>query len=327
MRSWFNIKAAAAGADTAEISIFDEIGAWGISAKDFITDLKAKAAGATKATLLINSNGGDVFQGWAIFNALKSSGLDITVKVMGIAASMASVVAMAGKRIEMPANSMMMVHNASSGLFGDAENMRAVADVLDKIDNSIVAAYAARTGKSEDEVRALMSADSYLTAAECVELGFADEVTGAAKVTALFDIERLPENVRALFESPPVDDPSPLVDEIVAQASAAGLSEFAATWALDAAITDVEAVRSAVASARAIKALCTLVGKGDLLTAFVNSKATVVEARSKLSELLVAESNATAIDKVPCPGTKSSAPKAAVTSAAVWAAGSMKQKG
>lgn len=317
MRGWYNIKAAT-GTDAPEISIFDEIGGWGITAKEFITDFKAKTTGATKATLLLNSNGGDVFQGWAIFNTLKASGLDITVKVMGIAASMASVIAMAGKRIEMPANSMMMVHNASSGLFGDAEDLRAVADVLDKIDASIVAAYALRTGKTEDEVRALMAADSFLTADEAVELGFADEVTGAVKATAQFDTSRLPENVRALFAPP---EQTAFADEVAALASAAGFSEFAAGWALDPTIKSAADVRAVITAAREVKSLCALVGHADMAPGFIKVRASVADARTKLSEVLVAESDATVIDKVPGPTKPAPTAKAPITSASIWDAG------
>lgn len=197
MRNWYSIKALAS--DAAEIAIYDEIGMWGITAKDFIADLKK--IDATKLNLSINSPGGSVFDGFAIFNALKASGKDITVTVVGIAASMASVIAMAGKKIKMPKNAMMMVHNAISGVYGDAENMREVADVLDKIDNSIVATYVARTGKSEEEVRALMADDTYMTAEEAVSIGFADELIDEMKVTACFELERLPENVKAMFQS------------------------------------------------------------------------------------------------------------------------------
>ena len=95
-KHWFSMKAAAQEGGTAEISIFDEINPYyGVTARDFIAQFKTVTAKASKVVLSINSIGGDVFQGLAIYNALKASGKDITVRVMGIAASMASVIAMA----------------------------------------------------------------------------------------------------------------------------------------------------------------------------------------------------------------------------------------
>ena len=130
MKNWFTIKAAAKEGGTAEISIFDEINPYyGVTAKNFIDEFKAKTANASKVTLAINSPGGDVFQGFAIYNALKNSGKEINVRVMGIAASMASVIAMAGNTIEMPKNAMMMVHNAITGIYGDAEELRDRAEI------------------------------------------------------------------------------------------------------------------------------------------------------------------------------------------------------
>ncbi len=156
MKTWFTIKALAD--DSAEISIFDEIGMWGVSAKDFINDFRK--VNAQKVTLLINSPGGSVFDGLAIYNVLRQSKADVTVKVMGLAASAASFIAMAGKKIVMPKNAFMMVHNPISGIFGNSDEMRKWADTVDKFTLSLIGIYAARTGKSEDEIKALLDAET-----------------------------------------------------------------------------------------------------------------------------------------------------------------------
>ena len=321
--TWYTIKAAATP-DAVDIAIFDEIGYWGVTAKSFITDLKAKAKdGVKRANLSINSPGGSVFEGWAIFNALKASGLEIHVTVMGIAASMASVIAMAGKTITMPANSMMMVHNAISGVYGDAEDLRAVVEVLDKIDNSIVATYVARTGKPEDEVRALMSADTFMTAAEALDLGFATAVIDPVEARASFDIAQLPENVRAVFKAvAPPPKPVSLAAQIKAAAEAAGLGEYAASWAVDDRLPTMEAVNAAIADAVEVVALCEMVGRPDDAGDHIRARAPIVDVRKALHAALAAADQATHTDgSRPSKDTQpeAGAGKHEFNPAAVWA--------
>ncbi|HHH6356488.1 TPA: head maturation protease, ClpP-related, partial [Escherichia coli] len=117
----------------ADIYIYDEIGFWGVTAKQFISDLNA-LGDITHINLHINSPGGDVFEGIAIFNALKTHGASITVYVDGVAASMASVIAMVGNPVIMPENTFMMIHKPFGFTGGDAEDMRTYADLLDKVE-------------------------------------------------------------------------------------------------------------------------------------------------------------------------------------------------
>ena len=141
MKTWYNLTDKG---ETPVLSIFDDIGAYGVSAKLFLDDLRAVKA--KSVDLEINSPGGDVFAGLAIYNGLRNSGKTINVKVLGLAASAASLVAMAGDTIEMPENAFLMIHNPWSFAAGDANDMRATADVLDKIGASLVTTYANRTG-------------------------------------------------------------------------------------------------------------------------------------------------------------------------------------
>lgn len=189
--TWFAMQPTAAG---AEILIFDYIGAWGITAKDFIDELKALGEVAD-ITVRINSYGGEVFDGLAIHNALHRHQAQVTVMVDGIAASIASVIAMAGDLVVMPENAMMMVHDPSGLVIGTADDMRDLADALDKMKASLVSVYRAKTGLDDAEIEQIMADETWLTAAEAVEKGFADEVEGkvemAAMVTAAsFDLSK-----------------------------------------------------------------------------------------------------------------------------------------
>ena len=179
MRQWFTMKAAE---KSAEIVIYDEIGKswWGedtVSAKSFLDELDRAGRGRCRSTLRINSPGGDVFDGVAIHNAIKNHKANVTAHVDGLAASAASFIAMAADKIVMPANTFMLVHGASGFSFGNADDMRAVADDLDRIDKSLTATYVARSKSSTAKVKALMKEDRLMDAAEAKEWGFADEVT------------------------------------------------------------------------------------------------------------------------------------------------------
>lgn len=205
-KTWFTIRNAATADAPAEISIHDEIGSWGVSAKDFLAQLRSIAA-ATPINLSIHSPGGEVFDGLAIYHALKARG-NVTVRIEGLAASMASVIAMAGTRIEMPRNAFLMIHNPSGFAMGDAADMRQLADLLDKIKSSLVAAYRDRTKKTDEDIMDMMDAETWLTGEEAVEHGFADATTDEVALSAsAFKTARITAALRhaprALFDTPP----------------------------------------------------------------------------------------------------------------------------
>lgn len=186
-QSWFSIRNAVNGSDTAEIFIYDIIGGYDINAKSFIAELKK--IGAANIDLRINSPGGAVFDGNAIYNALKRHPAAVTVFIDGIAASIASVVAMAGDVIRMPENAMMMIHNPSNLAFGDAEDMRRGAELLDKVKETIISAYASKTGRSRKQIAQLMDDETWMTAADALELGFADYIDDEVKAAACFELD------------------------------------------------------------------------------------------------------------------------------------------
>ncbi|MBO8132463.1 Clp protease ClpP [Dickeya fangzhongdai] len=192
---------------TADIYIYDEIGYWGVTAKQFISDLDALGE-LSLINLHINSPGGDVFDGIAIFNALKHCGASITVHVDGIAASMASYIAMVGNPVIMPENTMMMIHKPWGVAGGNADEMRDYADLLDKVENNLIPAYAAKTGKTPEEISALLADETWLSGSECVELGFADQVVAPLQAMACInskcieDFEKMPQNIRNMIKPP-----------------------------------------------------------------------------------------------------------------------------
>jgi ATP-dependent Clp endopeptidase proteolytic subunit ClpP len=162
-----------AGSDVADLYLFDEVSFYGIDANSFRAELDEVKA--SKLRLRINSPGGDVFDGIAIANLLRARDPEFEVVVDGLAASIASVIAVAGGKVTMSPNSQMMIHDASGIVMGDAEDMRSMAKVMDKISDNIAGAYATKAGGDPAEWRKRMRAETWFSAAEAVESGLADE--------------------------------------------------------------------------------------------------------------------------------------------------------
>lgn len=166
-------------ATVAEVYIYDEIGMWGQSASDFIAELSQVSAGSID--LHLNSPGGEVFDGIAIYNALKSHPANVTVYVDSLAASIASVIAQAGDHIVMRQGAQMMIHDAAGLCFGNADDMRGMADLLDRQSDNIAGFYAGRAGGTAKQWRTKMAAETWYTAEEAVAAGLADEAVKATK--------------------------------------------------------------------------------------------------------------------------------------------------
>jgi ATP-dependent Clp endopeptidase proteolytic subunit ClpP len=178
MSTWFDIKAKAEA--EADVFLYDEIGGFGVNARDFISEIRA--SGAKKINLRINSPGGSVFDGLAIYNFLKEQ--DVTVQVDGLAASIASIIAMAGKEVRIASNGFLMIHNPWGGAMGDSEEMRQTADLLDKIRDSLVGTYAKKTGKDEETIKRWMDDETWFSAEEAKENGFVDTITDEVSFSA-----------------------------------------------------------------------------------------------------------------------------------------------
>lgn len=209
---------------TAEILLYDQIGEsfWGggTSAKQFAEQLKAVDK-VDSITLRINSPGGDVFEGAAMYDLISQSSIPVDVVVDGLAASAAFTVAMAGRSISIGEAGMMMMHNARGMTFGTADDMKSTADVLTKISDQMAGLYAKRSGMPLADVKALMDAETWLTPEECVAKGFAGKVikseSGEENVTmvaAAFDLSKAYQHV-----------PKPLTHQVAIAASAKFLSQ------------------------------------------------------------------------------------------------------
>lgn len=155
-----------------EIYLFDYIEE-GLTACQVMESLYKE--GTEPAVIHINSSGGDVFEGIALYNFLKPR--NVTVYIDGICASAASIIAMSG-HVVMPRNALMMIHNPIGYTYGDSEEMRKQGEILDKIRDSLVMIYAEKTGLESEKIIGMMKSETWMSGAEAKSLGFADEVTG-----------------------------------------------------------------------------------------------------------------------------------------------------
>jgi ATP-dependent Clp protease protease subunit len=181
-----NIRFVNKGNSRGEIWLYDVVGeGWfgGMSAKTFVAEMQ-KLGKVDVINLHINSPGGSVFDGVAIYNSLKNHPARIEVDVDSEASSIASVIAMAGDEIRMASNAMMMIHDPEGMARGNAEDMRKTADLLDQVKGVIADTYAKRTGKKYADVVALMAEETWMTADEALQMGFADVVTGEQRIAA-----------------------------------------------------------------------------------------------------------------------------------------------
>jgi len=226
------IKVRAKGQHKAEVLIYEQIGKdfWdgsGVTAKQFVEDLQALGE-VHEITVRINSPGGSVNDGVAIYNALKSHSAKVLVQIDAAAYSIASIIAMAGERITMAGNAMMMIHDPFTITAGNADEMRRVAAVLDLSADVMANTYAKRTGMDAAEIRELMKAETWFTAEQAVAAGFADEALEALPMAANFDLSRF-RNVPAavLAQSVPSDVPNvPKEEQMTTPAASATAADI-----------------------------------------------------------------------------------------------------
>ena len=179
-KKWYKIEAKA---NVADVFIYDEISWFGISADDFVKDLNAVDASLIKVHL--NTPGGNVFDGVAIHNALKQHKAKVETYIEGLAASIGSIIALAGETVYMAKNAFFMIHEPWIIAVGDSTDLRKTADVLDKIRGTLVQTYVDKTGKDEKQVDEWVKAETWFTAEEAKDAGFIDEI---------IDEEKEPEN-------------------------------------------------------------------------------------------------------------------------------------
>lgn len=297
-----------------EIWFTGEIG-WDVWSREVIPALQEMDGEGKTITIFLSSGGGDVFDGYAIGNFIGQMKATVNVKVMAWAASIATFIAVKADSIEMPSNSMFMIHEASGGAYGRAEEIRQTATLIDKINDQLAGAYntkrlATQGSTDGEDFRELMRAgDAWFTAEEAFALGLIDTISDPVNVQAsarvdLLDALNAPESVRALLaaqvEATQEDTPpAPTEEELAAQAAAeeeakakaeaaaaaeaeaARLAEEAAA-AQAAADAEAAAAAEAAQAAEAITAVCRAFEAPDRAAEFIAAKASLVDVRKAL---------------------------------------------
>lgn len=213
-KKWYSISAKAD--DTAEIYIYEQIGEdWfgeGVQAKNFVKELAGLKA--SKINLRINSPGGSVFDGQTIYNAIKRHPATVDTYIDGVAASIASVIALAGDKVIMAPNALFMIHNPWGFAQGSADDMRKYAELLDKVRDTIVTVYREKCSLPDEEIIAAMDAETWMSAEETQAAGFCDEISSAsAGVSSMFNFaglgfRNMPPEASLIHPTEPVDLPA-----------------------------------------------------------------------------------------------------------------------
>lgn len=262
-RDWYRIENSV-GAGPANIHIYSEIGYWGITAEDFVAELNQ--INAAEIHVHINSPGGEIFDGIAIANALAAHPAKVTSFVDSLAASIASVIALAGDRVVMAPRSQMMIHDGSGFCIGNAADMREMAVLLDRQSDNIASVYAEKAGGTVEEWRAVMTAEQWYSAEEAVAAGLADEVSSSRTSPEENSLEnswdlsifRYPSREAAPAPTPvntaavadPVEESAP-ADAMPADVTEDMLREAGVTAGQRVTQADVDAARAAAAAEEA----------------------------------------------------------------------------
>ncbi|SSW68512.1 head maturation protease, ClpP-related [Achromobacter agilis] len=336
-KAWYSITVnAQADRPVVEIRIYGEIGFWGTTAEAFVAELDAAAAGGADILVSLNSPGGDVFDAFAIYNALLRYASRVTTRVDGVAASAASLIAMAGKPTIMPENTQMMIHNAWIITGGTAEDLRTTAEMMDRIRDGVVAAYSRKSGLDSDRIIEMMDATTWMSALEAQALGFCDLIEEPVRLqmsdsaaAVLQKHKNLPDDVKAMLKSLEEDEPEPTpdpkpepapapappADVPTASALAArvyafcrqeGIADLAEGVLLSGALDSLELADQRVTQAKEIAGICLAAKLPEKAAGFVSAGLTVDQARARLFERVVADAGDPINNRPP---TNSSAPK------------------
>jgi ATP-dependent Clp endopeptidase proteolytic subunit ClpP len=235
MKPCFTFKASADESAPAEILIYDQIGRdfWsgeGVVAKEFAQEL-AKIPAARKITVGINSPGGSVHDGLAIYNLLSARRNQVTCRIDGIAASIASIIALAGSKLVMPASALLMIHDPSGICMGTADEMREMATALEKHKEALVNVYEEKTKKPRAEIEQAMKDETWFTAADAKAFGLVDDVTAEVAATNNFDLSqfrRVPASLKNQTKPPAPNESGATTSimnrtEMIALATALGI--------------------------------------------------------------------------------------------------------
>jgi ATP-dependent protease ClpP protease subunit len=224
---------ASATGTTLTMALYDVIGGdmFGNGITPQMVSDALSQSGCTDITLRLNSPGGDAFAGVAIYNILRASKLPVNVIVDGMAASAASIIAMAGDSITMNQGSVMMIHEAQGMAYGDAATMVKMADTLKTVTGSIADIYASRTKTSKKDVLDMMAEETWMDSKDCVAKNFATAVSKEASIGNSFDLSafrNVPETLKAVAKTKEVDGDHLTAGDFVY----VGNSDDTSTWSL-----------------------------------------------------------------------------------------------
>jgi ATP-dependent protease ClpP protease subunit len=303
-----------------EVFVYGEIGTWGITANQFVQDLRAMDDGVSPVIAAFNSIGGDLFDGLAMHNALSRLGERCTGRIDALAASAASVAVCGAHRVVIASNAMLMIHNPYTYAGGDAEDFRRVADVLDQTLEAIIAAYKAKAPDIDDaELRRMVNAETWLTANEAVALGLADEVGDGITVKAclgqgavLQRYQHAPAELVAQLDEPPetdldldpVDPPlvPPVVDSaklalmITQRCTAAGISNLVEPLLSSTQLESEEIVLAGLTRATAVNDLCVAARLPEFSAEYVAAGLDAAAVRARLFDKIVTSGKGFEID-------------------------------
>lgn len=324
-KKWLSIQAKQIGEEkVAEVRIYDEIGFWGTTAKSFVEELDAAAVDATKIVVSINSPGGNVFDAFAIYNALMRHKLPVETRADGVAASAASLVFMAGDERIMPENAILMVHNAWIITAGTADELRNTAEMMDKARDGIVAAYR-RSGLTDEKIIELMDATTWMDALEAQSMGFCSLIEEPVKLAASADcvdilekldgapsefVAKLRAQVQGADDSKPSSptsgpapeperEPAPestpaaardaavIAAQIYAQSRERGIPQLAEAVLLSGGLGGADEAKARLDAAEQIAVLCASVKLQDKAAEFVAAGLSVEQVRARLFEHVV----------------------------------------
>lgn len=348
-KSWYIFQASGeAEQRSIEIFVYGEIGAWGVTANQFVQDLRAMDDGVSPVIVAFNSIGGDLFDGLAIHNALSRLGERCTGRIDALAASAASVAVCGAHRVVIAANAMLMIHNPYTFTSGDAEDFRRVADVLDQTLEAIIAAYKSKAPDiDEAELRRMVDAETWLTANEAVALGLADEVGDGLKVKAclgqgsvLQRFQHAPAELLAQLDEepevePPEPDPAPVLDAaklalmVTQGCAAAGISNLVDPILAATKLESEAVVQAALTKAKALHGLCVAARLPELTGEFISAGLDEAAVRARLFDKLVGSgggfeiNNSLPLDDDPAPTIKAKQ----VDTHAIWATRQAAQNG
>ncbi|MBZ9667459.1 Clp protease ClpP [Pseudomonas sp. LMG 31766] len=326
---WYSIQAAGEeGGKPIEVYIYGEIGFWGVTSGDFIRDLKEIDDGVSEVLVHFDTVGGDLFDGIAIHNTLRALGERCTGQIDGACFSAGSVAVCGAHKVRMADNAMFMIHNPWTFMAGDSNELRQMADMMDKAFEGIVASYQHRALNIDDaELRRMINDTTWLTASEAMTHGFVDEVFGevaplvnnAALGKILNRYRNVPEAALRLVgevEQPPADEPDPatepepdpvtttpeaaeLAAKLATDCAAAGLSNCVSYLIKASALASAEAVQAHFNRAKEVRAACMVAKRPDDAQALIEAGLTGEQAKAKLFEKLAANSGQVEISNLP----------------------------